>query len=191
MSHGAAGFAYALASLAAATGRDDFANAASQCIAFENASYDAQRSNWPDLREDEGPVWLCQWCHGAPGIGMARAASAKRGRLDSDLLTTDVRNTLAAVERGWPGLVDTLCCGTLGSIEFVCEAADVLGQDDLRERASRWMADVMQDAAASGDYRRSIGKRQFNLGLFRGLAGIGYTLLRRVDSSLPNVLIWE
>ena len=43
MSHGAAGFAYALASLAAATGREEFANAAAQCIAFENASYDAQR----------------------------------------------------------------------------------------------------------------------------------------------------
>jgi lantibiotic modifying enzyme len=29
------------------------------------------------------------------------------------------------------------------------------------------------------------------LGLFRGLAGVGYTALRRVDASLPNVLIWE
>ncbi len=191
MSHGAAGFAYALASLAAATGRDDFANAALQCIAFENASYDARHSNWPDFRGHEGSVWLCQWCHGAPGIGMARAATVKRGRLNSGLLTTDVRNALAAVERGWPGHVDTLCCGTLGCIEFFCEAADALGQGDLRERASRRMADVMEDAAAGGDYRRSIGKRQFNLGLFRGLAGIGYTLLRRVDSSLPNVLTWE
>ena len=84
MSHGAAGFAYALASLAAATGRDEFANAASQCIAFENASYDAQRNNWPDFRGDEGAPWPCQWCHGAPGIGIARAASVKRSRLDSD-----------------------------------------------------------------------------------------------------------
>ncbi len=49
----------------------------------------------------------------------------------------------------------------------------------------------MDDAAASGDYRWNVGKRQFNLGLFRGLAGVGYTLLRRVDRSLPNVLIWE
>ncbi|OAF17402.1 hypothetical protein AXW67_09460 [Bradyrhizobium neotropicale] len=191
MAHGAAGFAYALTSLAAATGRDEFANAASQCIAFENASYDAQRNNWPEFRGDEGAAWPHQWCRGAPGIGLARAASAKRGQLDAKLLTTDVRNALAGVERGWPGHVDTLCCGTLGSIEFFCEAADALGQGDLREHASRCMAAVMEDAAASGDYRWSIGKRQFNLGLFRGLAGIGYTLLRRVDSSLPNVLIWE
>ena len=191
MSHGAAGYAYALASLAAATGRDEFAKAASQCIAFENASYDAQRSNWPDFRGDEGPLWPCQWCHGAPGIGIARAAMAKRGQLDAKLLARDVGNALAGVERGWPGHVDTLCCGTLGSIEFFCEAADALGRGDLREHASRRMAAIMENAAASGDYLWNVGKRQFNLGLFRGLAGVGYTCLRQADRSLPNVLIWE
>src|ERR1019366_798620 len=35
MSHGAAGFAYALSSLAAATGRDEFARTAQECIEFE------------------------------------------------------------------------------------------------------------------------------------------------------------
>ena len=44
MSHGAAGFAYALASLAEATGREDFALAAEECIAFEDKSYDAERA---------------------------------------------------------------------------------------------------------------------------------------------------
>jgi type 2 lantibiotic biosynthesis protein LanM len=191
MSHGAAGFAYALASLAAATGRDDFADAAAQCIAFENASYDAQRGNWPDLRDDQESTWTCQWCHGAIGIGIARAASAKRGLMDATLLTSDVRNALTGVERRWPGPIDTLCCGTLGSIEFVCEAADALGRSDLRELAAQRLAAVMADAAASGDYRWNVGKRQFNLGLFRGLAGVGYTLLRQADRTLPNVLIWE
>ena len=103
MSHGAAGFAYALASLSAATGRDEFAKAASECIAFENFSYDAERNNWPDLRGDGEPGWPCQWCHGAPGIGLARIATTKRGGLDSKLLATDIRNALAGVERGWPG----------------------------------------------------------------------------------------
>ena len=60
---------------------------------------------------------------------------------------------------------------------------------DLREHASRRMATIMENAAASGDYLWNVGKRQFNLGLFRRLAGVGYTLLRRVDGSLPNVLI--
>jgi type 2 lantibiotic biosynthesis protein LanM len=191
MSHGAAGYAYALASLAAATGRDEIAKAASQCIAFENASYDAQHNNWPDFRGDEGLLWPCQWCHGAPGIGIARAAMAKRSRLDTKLLAADVGNAIAGVEHGWPGHVDTLCCGSLGSIEFFCEAADALGRGDLRELASRRMAAIIENAAATGDYHWNLGKRQFNLGLFRGLAGVGYTCLRQADRSLPNVLAWE
>jgi lantibiotic modifying enzyme len=191
MSHGAAGFAYALASLAAATGRGDFADAAAHCIAFENSSYDAQRGNWPDLRGDQGSTWTCQWCHGAIGIGLARAAGAKRGLMDARLLASDVGLALAGVERDWPGRVDTLCCGTLGSIELFCEAADALGRRELRDLASQRLAAVVADAAAGGDYRWNVGKRQYNLGLFRGLAGVGYTLLRQADCALPNVLIWE
>jgi type 2 lantibiotic biosynthesis protein LanM len=190
MSHGAAGFAYALASLAAATGREDFGQAASECVAFENSSYDAERQNWPDLR-NEVPSWPSQWCHGAPGIGLARLATTKRGAMDAKLLTMDIRNALGGVERGWPGRMDTLCCGTLGHIEFLCEAGGVLGRDDLRELAARRLLAVLHTAASTGDYRWNSGKRRFNLGLFRGLAGVGYTLLRRVDESLPNVLIWE
>ena len=195
MSHGAAGYAYALAALAAATGRDDFANAAAECIAYENASYDGEWTNWPDLRVTGEPAFVCQWCHGAPGIGLARIGMVRRGRLggniDPNVVDMDIRNALAGVERGWPGHVDTLCCGTLGSIEFFCEAADALGRDDLRELASRRMAELMANAAASGDYLFNTGGRQFNLGLFRGLAGVGYACLRRADRSLPNVSVWE
>jgi len=190
MSHGAAGFAYALAALAAATGRDEFAQAAAECIVFEDSSYDARRHNWPDLRSSE-PHWPCQWCHGAPGIGLARVAMAKRGGLDSERLTTDICNAVEGVEHGRPTQLDTLCCGTLGCVEFFCEAASVLNRGDLRELASRRLLAVMEQAAATGDYRWNGGKRQFNPGLFRGLAGVGYTLLRQADASLPNVLIWE
>ncbi len=199
MSHGAAGYAYALAALAEASGRADFAAAAGECIAFENESYDAERHNWPDLRGEGAPSWPCQWCHGAPGIGLARIASAKasakaskkRGGLDAELVTVDIRNALAGAERGWPGQVDTLCCGTLGSIEFFCEAADALGRADLGELAARRLARLLEASHGVGDFRWNSGNRRFNLGLFRGLAGVGYTALRRVEPTLPDVLIWE
>jgi class II lanthipeptide synthase len=191
MSHGAAGFAYALASLASASGREEFAQAASECIAFENSSYDAGRTNWPDLRGEGAPTWPCQWCHGATGIGLARVAMAKTGARDSKGLTADIENALEGARKAWPGGVDTLCCGTLGSVEFFCEAGSVLGHKDLSETASRRLMAVLQAAASSGDFRWNSGKRNFNLGLFRGLAGVGYTSLRQTDASLPNVLIWE
>ncbi|MGB6542014.1 MAG: type 2 lanthipeptide synthetase LanM family protein [Xanthobacteraceae bacterium] len=190
MSHGAAGFAYALALLAAATGREEFAQAAAECIAFENSSYDPGRSNWPDLRGVE-PSWLCQWCYGAVGIGMARLAASRRGAMDARAAVADIRNAIDGAKRGWPGAVDTLCCGTLGTVEFFCEAADALEQGDLGELASQRLLAVLRAAASAGDYRWNGGGGRFNLGLFRGLAGVGYTLLRRIDSALPNVLIWE
>ena len=200
MSHGAAGFAYALSSLAAATGREDFAAAASECIAYEDSTYDDTHHNWPDLRGANAPTWPCQWCHGAPGIGLARLGmqrfGGKAATLAAESLATDIRNAAIGVERASSGAVDTLCCGALGRIEFICEAAGALDRGDLRELAVRRLLAVLRQAATAGDYRWNSGKRQFNLGLFRGLSGVGYTLLRQAlalddDSSLPNVLIWE
>lgn len=189
MSHGAAGFAYALDSLAAATGREDFAAAAAECIAFEDSTFDTGRNNWPDLRGEGEPSWPCQWCHGAPGIGLARIAmTRKKGR---GQLKDDVARAVEGAAKGWPGSVDTLCCGTLGNVEFICEAAASLGRKDLGELAARRLLSVIENAASAGDYRWNSGQGKFNLGLFRGLAGVGYTALRQVDGSLPNVLIWE
>ena len=196
MSHGAAGFAYALASLSAATGREDFAAAASECLAFEDASYDPERMNWPDLRGKGEPQWACQWCHGAAGIGLARVAMVKyaaraAGGPESNSITTDIENAVAGVERDWPGRLDTLCCGTLSGIELLREAAAALRRNDLRNLATRRLSTVVAAATRSGDYRWNGGSRRFNLGLFRGLSGVGYTLLREIDPALPNVLIWE
>jgi type 2 lantibiotic biosynthesis protein LanM len=198
MSHGAAGFAYALASLAAASGREDFADAAAECIAFEDASYNADRHNWPDLRNSEHALWPCQWCHGAPGIGLARIATARRIGADAALnamlgggIAADIGHAVAGVSQAWPNQLDTLCCGALGGIEFLCEAASAGGVDDLRVLASRRMSAILDEAAAAGDYRWNSGKGRFNLGLFRGVAGVGYSLLRQANASLPNVLIWE
>jgi type 2 lantibiotic biosynthesis protein LanM len=195
MSHGAAGFAYALTSLAQATGRQElrqaFAQAAAECVAFENSSYDAERHNWPDLRDAGGLFWPCQWCHGAPGIGLARIATSKIRGMDDARLVTDIQNAVEGVTQGRPTAVDTLCCGALGGVEFFCEAADALGRDDLRALAAERLSAVLHTAAAAGDYRWNSGKGRFNLGMFRGLAGVGYTLLRRVDGTLPNVIIWE
>jgi type 2 lantibiotic biosynthesis protein LanM len=199
MSHGAAGFAYALASLAAASGREQFADAAAECIAFEDQTYDSARHNWPDLRVTGQPAWPCQWCHGAPGIGLARLATARRiatnagleAKLGRAAVAADINNALESVKQARPGQLDTLCCGALGGIEFLCEAADRAGAREIGDIAARRLATVLATAASSGDYRWNSGKRQFNLGLFRGLSGVGYTLLRRIDRSLPNVLIWE
>lgn len=191
MSHGAAGFALAMASLASASGHEEFALAAAECLAFENASYDAQRHDWPDAVGDTAPLWRCRWCHGAVGIGLARLAMLKCEAVPRAQLETDIERALASAERSWPGNVDHLCCGSLGTVEFLRASAGAFERDDLRELASRRLMQTLSAAASRGDFRWSSGQSRFNLGLFRGLAGVGYTTLREIDRSLPNVLIWE
>jgi type 2 lantibiotic biosynthesis protein LanM len=190
MSHGAAGFAYALCALAAATGREEFAEAGRECIEFERSGYDAERAERADLGARE-PHWRSQWCHGAVGIGLARLGMTKRGAIGSDAVASDIRTALAGADRGWPGHVDTLCCGSLGNIELVREAGGVLNRSDLCELSTRRLSAVLQTSTSTGDFRWKGGARRFNIGLFCGLAGVGYTCLREIDSSVPSVLIWE
>jgi lantibiotic modifying enzyme len=79
----------------------------------------------------------------------------------------------------------------LGGIEFLDAAGRFLQQDKLCSLASEKLATLLTSAAVAGDYHWNSGARRFNLGLFRGLAGVGYTCLRRAVPALPNVLLWE
>jgi type 2 lantibiotic biosynthesis protein LanM len=191
MSHGAAGYAYALSRLAASTGLDEFAEAAAECLAFERTTFDREHANWSDVRGGRRDVWPCKWCYGAPGIGLARLGTLKHAPRHADGCLDDVHHALEGTQRGWPVATDTLCCGTLGTVEFLCEAGEVLDRPELRERADQQFLAVVQAARSSGSYRWSNGTSRFNLGLFRGIAGVGYTALRRVDPGLPNLLNWE
>ncbi|WP_206428596.1 type 2 lanthipeptide synthetase LanM family protein [Mycolicibacterium stellerae] len=191
MSHGAAGFAYSLASLSSATGTQEFAHEATECIAFENSTFDTAHRGWADLRGIADSAWPCKWCYGSAGIGLARIAMTKHAGEPLELRAHDIGRALDGVADAWPATTDTLCCGTLGSIEFLTEAGDVLDRGELRELAIERLQTVVETRRATGDYRWSGGTSRFNLGLFRGIAGVGYTLLRAVNPSLPNVLVWE
>jgi lantibiotic modifying enzyme len=61
----------------------------------------------------------------------------------------------------------------------------------VRDEASRRMGALITAAEAYGDYHWDIGDKRFNLGLFQGMAGVGYVMLRLIDPTLPNVLIWQ
>lgn len=177
LSHGAAGFAYALSALAAVTGESAFADAALESIAYLHA------------HSDEDP--RSQWCHGATGVGLARLAMTRFGAAATASVTDDVDHALGGAARQWPCHVDTLCCGSLGAVELYAEAGRVLCREELTAAGSRYAGTVLRAKRITGDFRWNVGSRRFNPGLFRGLAGVGYTCLRQLDATLPNVLIWE
>ena len=192
ISHGAAGFALALSKLSLASSRVDFAQAAHECISYESANYNEEKKNWPDLRELDGQLsWASQWCHGAPGIGLARIAALDCSGAQEATYKKVIANSARGTTDNWPHSVDTLCCGTLGTIELLSEAGRALGDSDLTALSDRRLAAIFENRLRTGDYQWGSGGTEFNLGFFRGLAGVGYTVLRRLDLTLPNVLVWE
>ena len=171
--HGAAGISYALARLFEATGQPAFRDAALEGFAFERSLYDAHANNWLDPRFNR-PVEQSAWCHGAPGMALARLHSLRA--MDTAELRNDIEIAVT-ISRKTRGISrDHLCCGTSGRIEILSDAGEILGRPELLDDANGLSARMLARAAGS-DF--SFGDDvALHPSLFMGLAGIGYTLLR-------------
>lgn len=194
LSHGAAGYALAFSKLFARSGDARWARLANYCVEFENARLDEAKGDWPDLRPDRttgAQIWPTQWCYGAIGIGLGRLAMLGDGAVAQDVLMRDVNHALRATLAKWPHANDTLCCGAAGNIDFLLTAGRALKRTDLIDTAQARFDEIAKGLEAQSDFRWDMGDKNYNLGLFRGVAGIGYVGLRLSDPALPSCLAWS
>lgn len=193
--HGAAGIACALLRLSERTGNAPFAAAAIEGIAYERTLFDPSAGNWRDLRESRGAyedeaVHCTAWCHGAPGIALARLSGL--AALDTADIRTEIDIALKTTQRFGAGGFDHLCCGGMGRVDVLIEASRRLNRPDLLEAAHRQAGWAVRRAQATGGYRTQSGVGMTDPGFFSGTGGIGYTLLRLANpAALPSVLMWE
>ena len=191
MAHGNAGIALALSRLADATGDARYRRAAHAAIDYECTLFSAEAANWPDLRiRDEAaaadPKFMTAWCHGAPGIGLARLRSPT---LDRDpRLMPDIEVAIGTVVAA--GALDSqcLCHGELGNLELLVEGCQLPAlahrSADLTTRVEALLESLVHNGSVCG----SPGRVEVP-GLMTGLAGIGYGLLRLSDCRrFPSVL---
>lgn len=191
--HGAAGIAWALGRLAVRTGDGRFSEGAARALAYERRHFDEERGGWPDLRESrraEGRAPLFHaWCHGAPGIGLARLEL--RDSLDDPRIDGEARRALQnTLEHGF-GESHCLCHGDLGNLELVQAAAAAWDDAGLARHARRLAMGIAETIAREGP-RSGASPASELPGLLTGLAGIGYGLLRAADvRRVPSVLRLE
>jgi len=202
-SHGAAGIAYALLRLYQATGETDFRAAAEEAIAYEASVFVEGEGNWPDFRPDQeglppdpaNPRFMVAWCHGAPGIGLARLGGLPM--MDTPQVRKDIEVALATTQRALADQqhhADHVCCGNMGRIEMLLTAGIRLARPELAAAARREASRVVARAAQSEGYRLSaaLPRGVHSPGFFQGAAGVGYELLRLAyPDRLPSVLLWE
>ena len=197
--HGAAGIATALLELWRATRDNEFKAAALEAFRYEQSYFSQENHNWPDLRSMTAygvpasqTVYAVAWCHGAPGIGLARLRAleilgdepAIRHDLDAA-----IQSTLASLNA--PGTNMSLCHGTAGNADLLIDAARTLDRADLllaAENAARQAID--QQAQGDMPWPCGVNGGGETPNLMLGLAGIGYFFLRLNNSrNVPSVLL--
>lgn len=191
-SHGAAGIAYALLRLYAATGQTRFLAAASEGISYEDSLFVPEANNWLDLRQEPQPSFMTTWCHGAPGIGLARLGGLPV--LDTPQIRADIDLALQTTQRLGLQDLDYLCCGNVGRVEVLLSAAGRLSHPELAETARCQVGQIVTQASQTGTFllHPLLPKQIYCPGFFTGTAGIGYELLRVANPAvLPSVLLWE
>lgn len=196
LAHGAAGIALALLRLHAATGDARFRDAAREALSYERSVFDEEACNWPDHRAakagTEGDLGCSSmWCHGAPGIGLARLGGIA---LDDDTgCLAEIEAALEATTSFGLRGPDYLCCGNLGRAELLLEAGLRLNRAALGRRALSMASTIVDRAEREGGFRliHGLPANSYKPGFFRGVAGIGYQLLRIAAlRQVPSVLLW-
>ena len=226
LSHGGSGFAVAFAALYKATGDAVWLERALGALRHEATLYSAERLNWRDLRDftpkeasqeslEEGigkvRYFGVSWCHGAPGVALARAAllrmlgdelpTTERDRLSADLDVALATN-LRVLQLQDADMVDDLCCGSAGRIDILLECGRLLNRPELVAQAQSFAKaklDAWQNSApgagsnASPFYwyqDKTLRLTGSELGLFKGMAGWPYVAARVAAPDLvPCVLL--
>ena len=199
LSHGASGFSLALGRLAAATGRSDFRDGALASLAYERGTFDPVTGTWRDLRDPallgQGaggePVEVVAWCHGAPGIGLARIALLDHlGGADPRVEEEAVLALRATLRDGF-GATLSACHGDLGNLETVLQAARVLGDRTAREQLPRLVAETV-DAGGLLGWPAALPLPIPSPSFMIGMAGMGYQLLRlAAPDEMPSLLLLD
>jgi type 2 lantibiotic biosynthesis protein LanM len=195
--HGAAGIAWALLKLTAATGDTKYATVAEQAMQYERSNFCADIGNWADLRPHDPTSQLHRdsasaitaWCHGAAGIGLGRLAS---GLYSADAqATTEIEVAIDTTRREGFGGNHSLCHGDLGNIELLLQAMSVVDDPDLRSQVDQLTGRIFDEIQSTG-WRCGVALHVEHPGLMTGLAGIGYGLLRlSAPEAIPSVLTLE
>lgn len=200
-SHGISGIMFALAILNKENDKWEYCRAINDGIICEDTMYVEGYNNWLDNRKeaqmqaDEESKFMAAWCHGAPGILLAR--SKMYNLLPEELETKslvwqDINQALVATEKYGFSDNDCLCHGNLGNTEILLEYAKELKNGDMEKRYKEARTKIAQgilndtyDCARSYLYGYKIP------GFMTGISGMAYSLLRDICPDLPCVLSLE
>lgn len=138
---------------------------------------------------------MAAWCHGAPGILLARSKIYNLLPEESaakPLVLQDINKALVATEKYGFSDNDCLCHGNLGNTEILLEYARELKKGNMEQKYREVRTKIAQgilndtyDCARHYLYGYKIP------GFMTGVSGMAYSLLRDICPDLPCILSVE
>ncbi|PES67313.1 type 2 lantipeptide synthetase LanM [Bacillus cereus] len=192
LSHGTSGIAWSLLSLYKQTSKQEYFETAIEAIRYDRSLYDSKHCNWADLRcsQHKSSEFSAAWCHGATGIGLSRLLYLPY--IKDTLLQQEIETAVSTTVDVGMGRSHSLCHGDLGNSELFHVAGNVLGRPEWNRMAHAVGMNVIKEKREIGKYKTGVGRHIEIPGLFMGLSGIGYQLLRLAKpNQVPSVLTLE
>ena len=217
-SHGVAGMGFAFLEAGRYLGNHDMYELCRQAFAHETYHFNHEMNAWPDFRKGifnqkdleehtaklkEGdldffttPKFMDAWCHGAPGIGLARIRAFEytgetiwREQAQHALDRTKTLVLRKKDARAFSGS-HTLCHGTLGDGDIFMEAQRVFGEFDADAEILPQIAlEAVNSGAPLWSGYMALEPFHEDVSLFMGTAGIGHAFLRWADPhATPSIL---
>ncbi|HFK1754529.1 TPA: type 2 lanthipeptide synthetase LanM family protein [Bacillus cereus] len=189
LAHGSAGIALALSHLKLLDKNFKYTSLLNDVLSYEDSNFDNYSLNWLDLRNNvEEKTKSYYWCHGAPGILLARS------KIKSNHISLKSKVDLKKVLRNiienkiFPEGI-CLCHGIFGNIDILTSISKLdptlISQDELRELANYYLSNPKVYSMYEG-----MGDRGLT-GIMLGLSGVGYALLRLTEPEIPSILTLE
>ncbi|MBV9274160.1 MAG: hypothetical protein JO333_09720, partial [Verrucomicrobia bacterium] len=190
LAHGIAGIVLALDRYRRVFSDHQYDFLIANALEIENRQFDPERLCWPVALHGQ-KTSMNNWCNGAAGIMICQAAT--KSLLTTGCLAENIANLSNKIGRR--GMMDHWCCGNFGISEALAYVARECDLPHLQTDANNLIEDSLQRGLSGAFFRfqPSVGENIcFSPSLFRGISGVGYSLLRFLNpGKLPYILAFE
>jgi len=184
--HGTSGIIAACARLGSALGDDVLREKALNFMQREEVLFDQASGGWRASFELNDSTVYNRWCHGAPGMCLARIEFLRES---ASTLAQDQLNCMIDSIKLLPDSPSlwNLCCGSAGLAEIAGLVQRHYPDCELERKQRSWLEHARSSSLSGAEHMSQC----LDPGLFHGFSGIGYALVRTIDGSLPGVLLLE
>ncbi|MEB2300806.1 type 2 lantipeptide synthetase LanM family protein [Lysinibacillus xylanilyticus] len=181
LSHGTSGIGLALYAAGKALNDQSLIEFSHEALEYEKELF-VQGKGWKDLRT-KTLQYKHAWTHGTTGIGIAHVLN------DNKKYTDVIQNAFTVLEAQAKKQNNSLKDGNLGDSELYLLAGQKLEDDQLKDKALSLVNESLNNIFEKSSYGVENVFDFEAKGLFNGVAGIGYQLLRMNNpDEVPSIL---